>query len=81
MANHSIALSVQGLHSMLRVLPVALPLAMGHEAVDAAVKLLGSKLSAKDALRVHKLYELVAKNDSTTESLDPLLEPLFAGVQ
>ena len=67
---------VQGLHKLLSTLPVALPLAMGHEAARAATEQLSYTLSRKDALRLEKLYKLVCDDDSTTSTLKSVLGEL-----
>jgi hypothetical protein len=72
---------MQGLHKMLQALPLALPLAMGHSAATTVTKQLRETLSAKDAIRLDKLYKMVSKDDSTTECLDAVLEPLYEGME
>jgi hypothetical protein len=72
---HMLPSLTQGLHKLLGTLPIALPLAMGHQAARAASDQLQQTLSMQDAMRLEKLYKIVSDDDATTSSLDVVLGP------
>lgn len=68
---------MQALHTLLRTLPISLPVAVGHVAVTEVIEQLKKVMQPEDARLMDRLYSTISQGDYTGTTIRAILGPLF----